>query len=155
MEALDYPASFLDLPRKDFRPMTEDESGMFIRACMLDIKDSTLTDFSSVEGSMPHATVVARLRAAGLDITMSAFLAILSWSNGRPGDFVMWAYTASHIARNKGIKLIKHEDLVNAFAMGIPTEEAREKTWDAQKVPIDKHVDGMSDNYIDDLSFWN
>jgi len=150
-----YPASFLDVPNDERRPMTETETRNFFSAIMADMNGAEPGDFSVIEGTMPYATIVARLKAAGVDLTRGALLAMVSWSDGRPGDLVMWGYTASQIARTSNKKLITCNDMVEAFPFGIPNDAAREKIWDAQKVPVDKHESGMSDNYLDILAFWS
>lgn len=150
-----YPASFLDVSPSDRRPMTEEESRNFMSAIMADMNEIKPGDFSALEGTMPYATIVARLKVAGVDLTVGALLAMVSWSSGSPGDLVMWGYTASHIARTHNKTLISCNDMVEAFPFGIPTEEAREKIWDAQKVPVDKHESCMSDNYLDILTLWS
>lgn len=155
MDAIAYPASFLDVPSDERRPMTEEETRNFMSAIMSDMQAAVPGDFTKTEGTMPYATIVHRLKSADVDLTTGAFLAILSWTDGRPGDMVMWAYTASCIARSSNIKLITCNDLVSAFPFGIPTNEARKKTWYAQKVPEDKREPGMSDNYLDRLELWS
>lgn len=150
-----YPASFLDVPNKDRRPMTDVETKNFSSAIMADMNEIKPGDFTALEGTMPYATIVARLKAAGVDLTFGALLAMVSWSDGRPGDLVMWGYTASHIARTHNKTLISCNDMVDAFPMGIPNHAAREKIWEAQKVPVDKQEPGMSDNYLDILAFWS
>jgi hypothetical protein len=155
MDATTCPASFLDVPPSERRPMTEDETKNFMSAIIADMQDSKPGDFSKLEGTLPHATIVHRLKSAGIDLSLGGLLGMVAWTSDRPGDMVMWAYTASQIAKTSGTKLITCNDLVDAFPFGIPTEEARKKIWDAQKIPAEKRENGMSDNYLDMLEFWS
>jgi hypothetical protein len=155
MDATTYPASFLDVPPSERRPMTEDETKSFMSAILADLQDNKPGDFSNIEGTLTYATIVHRLKTAGVNLSVGGLLGLVAWTNGRPGDMVMWAYTASQIAKSSGTKLITCNDLVEAFPFGIPTEEARKKIWEAQKVPFDEIKNGMSDNYLDMLEFWS
>lgn len=155
MDATTYPISFLDVPVSERRTMTAEETRNFMSALMVDLKNSGPGDFSQVENTMPHATMVQRLKSVGIDLSTGAFLAMMAWTTGSPGDMVMWAYTCSQIARSSGVKVVTCNDLVEAFPFGIPTEAAREKIWDAQKIPVEKREAGMSDNYVDLIEFWS
>lgn len=155
MDTIVYPASFLDVPNDERRPMTETETQNLFTAIMSEMNGIEPGDFSTIKNTMPYATIIARLNLVEVDLTRGALLAMLAWSDGSPGDLVMWGYTASHIARTSGKKLITCDDLVNAFPFGIPDDNARMKTWDSQKVPFDKRNSNTSDNYLDMIEYWS
>ena len=151
------PISLLGLRRDDLRAMTETESEIFVRLSLSPKADqdaATLdSDVFSLGGmamDMARHAVVARLAKAGVSVTVAALVVICSWTE-RPGDLVLFAYTALEIARREGTSVVTlaHLSEPDSFGWGVPTKAARNRVWDAQK-----HFDGADDNWLDTDAAW-
>ena len=80
------------------------------------------------------AIIRLRLKAVGYTISDYALI-FASLSEPSAGVAVMYSAYFAYIAKNKGIKDIKLEDLcMDCFPMGIPSDEVLHKYWEKQKV---------------------
>ncbi len=73
----------------------------------------------------------------------------LSSCSDRPGTAVLYAAALAALAHRNGNKAASFDDVVDAFAMGVPDEPALQKVWESQKRP--GHV---PDNWLDDPEAW-
>ena len=152
------PPSLLELHVDELRPMTEEETRMFVGVCTapqadrdpIGATDPAMTGKDELSFALREA-LVARVRKAGLEITSAAvaFVAILSDS---PGDIVLFAYTCVELARRQRLRLVRLEHLVapGAFGFGVPTKRGAARIWSAQK-----HFDGAVDNWLDTDAAWS
>lgn len=121
--------------------MTQEESGMLMRCILNELssgKEPTTEDdpVFKLPGELPrllYGCILARLNYAGVQITPGALMTVLAFDAKSPGDLVLWAYTIKCLAEKEAKTLISVDDLIAAFPFGIPTEEARERIWTAQK----------------------
>ena len=144
------------------RPMTEDESKMFISLTLEEMRDEKalgLMDRDLREKQVfPYMVLTKRLEAfkkhfsptLDIGIAPQIFCAMLSNS---PGKAVMWAHTLNELHIKLGRK-VTLGDWTSAFPMGIPTDEEYERVWDMQKVVPDLDK-GRGDNMIDDFEQWS
>jgi hypothetical protein len=79
-----------------------------------------------------YAVMWKRLEHVGVDNRISKVLAMwLTSTCATPADSVMWAYTLCLILKEDGACNISN--FVARFPNGVPTEQARQRAWLAQK----------------------
>jgi hypothetical protein len=150
------PPSLLDLGPHELRPMTPTESEIFVMASLspdLDEKrvdvDSAIFDGVATSITMARGAIVARLAVANVAVTPAALVVLASWSKS-PGDLVLWAYACLCLAQRRGLDLVTLQDLgFHAFPMGVPTDDAKTRIWNAQK-----HFDSAEANWLDLEKAW-
>lgn len=136
----------------EVRPMTEDESKVFLTLMMSEGTDA-ITNFDEglrEKEVFPYMVLVKRLEAykklspkMEINTAVQILCGLLS---DRPGTSVLWAYTLNEIFVKIG-KEVTIEDWINEFPDGVPTESAYEKAWNSQK--------NGGANFIDDFSSWS
>lgn len=114
----------------DIRPMTDTELG-YLMQCSLaaplrGVADQAFANELGFQGKV----MFARCKYHGVDIErgLLAFLCVISNS---PAKLVMWVWTL-HNTEFNGVHTVEHWAM-NLFPNGLPTEEAFQKAWDAQK----------------------
>jgi hypothetical protein len=118
----------------ELRPMTEEESRYFLQ-CSLhpDFRTAVDQGFADQAG-FSGKVMFARCKHHGIEIERGLFLFLCVTSN-TPAKLVMWVWTL-HNAKSTGY-LSGMATLetwgMRLFPNGMPTEEAFEKIWDAQK----------------------
>lgn len=154
--SVSYPKSFLDVDNTQRRPMNQTETSNMSIGIITDLRDLRSVEAEPLKGTIMYATIIHRLHNWGnVDLTQGALAVLLAWSTGRPGDMVMWAYTTKCLARELGKNLITVDDLVNAFPMGIPTDQAREQIWREQKIAMADRKNITIDNLFDLPETWD
>ncbi|MBS1722734.1 MAG: hypothetical protein JSS66_06965 [Armatimonadetes bacterium] len=152
MGTLTRPLSLLDTATDERRPLTREETELMTKSLLAGMTAASQVPFDSKEcqGTIVFGAFMARLDYADVQVTPAALGVVLSWTDGRPGDLVLWSYTVFCLAKNLGKRLIVPEDLVDAFPEGIPTEPARKRIWLAQK----SDQNGHSVNLLDLDEVW-
>lgn len=129
-------------------PMDTVRSRVFLQLCLTDSSDlkRMFKDFGQM---MSLQIIQSRLEYAGwsngeIDVKPIFFAAVISLT---PGEAVMWAYTLCLLAKQNGNRFTWN-DFCKAFASGLPTPDAMEAAWDAQKgsalnLPIDNGLDSL------------
>jgi hypothetical protein len=129
------------------RPMTKDESGIFLAAIMNPALEGTFDEDFAEELGFSGKVLERRLAACTTaKITKGLAVLVVIMSNGNPGNLVMWAYTFHKM--NKG-QVLTINDFANEFPMGVPSEEGFSAVWDSQKNSVN------GGNLIDDVKNWN
>lgn len=147
------------------RPMTKDESKLFIHLTMMEM------DFQRKGGEalrgidkdlrekdvFPYMVMVKRLGVfkEHLSPTLDIGIAPQVWCSmisDRPAKIVMWAHTLNEIFVKTG-RPVTLADWVQYFPMGIPTEEEYQRVWELQKITPPPGIIG--DNMIDDFKQWS
>ena len=155
MKDVQYPTSFLDTASHDLRPLNREESEMLVKALIADSLNPIPGDFSTLKNTIIDTTMVQRLQDVNVQMTAGLLLVLATLAGSRPGNLVMWAYTISQIAKNKNKQLITVLDWVDNFPFGVPSDDAYQNTWKAQKVSNHEYSDGISDNHMDNIEFWS
>ena len=118
------------------RPMTEDESMVFLNAMMSDAMNVVFDEAFAEELGFSGKVLERRLTVCSTaKITRGLALLLVVMSKGNPGNLVMWAYTMHCIAKGKD-QILTISDFAEFFPIGVPSEEGLSATWDAQKDPI-------------------
>jgi hypothetical protein len=129
------------------RPMTKDESQIFIGAMMNPTLEATFDADFADELQFSGKVLHRRLETCStVKITKGLALLIVVMANGNPGNLVMWAYTLHKM--NKG-EVLNINDFANTFPFGVPSEEGFSAVWDSQKDSVN------GGNLIDDVKNWN
>jgi hypothetical protein len=122
--------SFLDVPADLRRPMTENETKLFVNCMFADMQE--YKDFSTLE-EQAFAIQVLQKRLVYHEVKVSVPVGVFICSMSKtPGDLVMWAYTL-FLIQKKNNKPVTMEDLSKEFPFGFPIEESYETVWDSQK----------------------
>jgi len=143
------------------RPMTEEESKLFITVSLLEMKGGdTLQKLEKTfleKQDFLYTVMTTRLEAfkkisPTLDIGIGPkiFCTLIS---DRPGMVVMWAHTLNELFVKQG-KQVTLSDWTMKFPYGIPTEKEYERMWDLQKVIPEPGV-FKTDNMVDDFKSWS
>jgi hypothetical protein len=126
------------------RPMTKDESGIFMAAMLNPKLKEEFDEAFSEELGFPGKVLYRRLSVfSTAKISKGLALLTVVMSNGSPGNLVMWTYTFHRM--NKG-EMISISDFTDVFPFGVPSEEGLSDIWDSQK---------HNGNLIDDVANWN
>jgi len=128
------------------RPMTPDETRMFLSCCIASMRSEALAD-DAAQKILPYAIIRGRLEGAKVDIDPWLQMLCASFSS-TPGRAVLWAYTLAELCHRKDGGRVMVSDFAEFFPMGVPTEEALDKCWDAQK------GDGPLGNLMDKKESW-
>jgi len=128
--------------RKKTRPMTREESDMFIMLCM--------SENTPLKEDVPFVFKVLkqRLEWAGFDqcVSDNTILWCSYLANGNPGKVVMWAWQLAYLSKevyNSPISMVQWTD---QFPYGVPTDEIYEATWGLQK--------NGGVNLLDNAKYW-
>ena len=136
------------------RPMTDEESRLFFALTTAEME----SDEKAINGlhsfmadSLLFKVLQKRLESVGLDKLVSKSLQMfVSAYADTPGQVVMWAFTLARMIEEHKRK-VTLSDWTMRFPMGMPTTEASDERWDAQKGHIMKQE---CDNCLDDLDNW-
>lgn len=145
------------------RPMTQEESEIFLRAMMAEESDlggaidlsNPMRSFPGL-GELPFAMAVFCKRlevySPGTEVTPAAVMFMLCLCKN-PAMAVMWAYTVHRVFQSRG--RFTMGVFADQFPFGIPTEEGYREAWRAQK-RVDETPGGMprSDNLLDSSDGW-
>lgn len=130
--------------RKKTRPMTKEESEMFVMLC---ISENMPTKEDS-DAPILFRILKKRLEWAGFDQCVSEN--VMLWcsylAKGNPGKTVMWAWQVAYLSKNIYDSPISMTQWTDQFPSGVPTDEFYEVTWDLQK-------DGGA-NLLDNVKYW-
>lgn len=153
--------TLLDVPEAQRRPMTKDESSLFVQICMLQAAEQdevlTASDLRSriVADNAPFGVQLLALRLGlggdALRFSYPTVCFLASISRNAAGA-VMWANYLVHRTRQIG-KPITTAELADDFPFGFPGDEGCLSVWDAQKVrPGDPA--SPTDNCLDAAWAW-
>lgn len=139
----------LDLEPHLCRPLNTDE--MELMTGLLIHQKNFPTDLQSHLISVPGIKVmVGRLEAVNVPVSfaLAAFLSSLCDSFGKVS---MWVYTLAWMCHRSNGEEQTLATWTGFFPMGVPTEEAYNLAWDAQKV---ERKFPKSDNAYDDIEYY-
>lgn len=148
--------TLLDVPDRHRRPMTNDESEMFIRCAMVDQNGPGETARALRErvGIAPVVLriLIDRVAAAAPETSLHlAPIVFLARFCDDPGTCVLWAFYA--VKRTQSLRrALTMRDLAVDFGNGFPTEEGYGAAWDAQKGV--RHGIAGVDNLLDTRAPW-
>ena len=143
------------------RPMTQDESKLFLSISFMEMKGVDVLQKLDKEirekQDFLYMVMTSRLEAfkevsPTLDIGIGPQM-FCTMISDRPGKVVMWAHTLNELFVKHGRQVTLH-DWTMSFPMGIPTEEEYERMWDLQKVIPEPGV-FRTDNMVDDFNSWS
>ena len=141
------------------RAMTEDEGTMLITLTMVELSSPGVFDTAEQQKELKGFPLFQILddrlhrHGAEADTALKAMIIDLSKT---PGVVVMWAYTLHRMQQELGRRPTLVDFSTTYFPMGVPTEAAYSRMWDAQKLHtlgIDRVLPGP-DNYIDYQEAW-
>lgn len=150
--------SLLTLRGDDLRPLTDSEVRSFLLIVTLDLTNTvsdTPGDLTAYMDAAPEPkpfslqVMVNRLVETGLQYSPLAVTAAARLCAGSPGIAVMWAY--AFFLRSRDGNPLTYRELFSPelFGLGVPTDEALHRLWDAQKgnaqTPPDRNVDNVLD----------
>lgn len=135
--------SLLDFP--DQRPLTPDETRVFLVCCLNSNRQTPLPDVPT--DILGYHILHGRLDFAKADVDPWLQMLCTNFSTS-PGEAVMWAYTLAEMFHRKASGQLMADDFATFFPMGIPTEAARQSCWEAQK------GDGPLGNLMDKQENW-
>ena len=147
--------TLLDVPAAGRRPMTKDESELFIRIVFAQANGEAVCSAEALRRMVAEERsplvvriIVGRLSLASESLryheTTVLFLASLSKN---PAHAVMWAHYLVTRTASLGCP-ISTAELSRDFPFGFPTDDAASVIWDAQKVRLGDPASG-DDNCLD------
>ena len=146
------PPSFLDIPSRELKPMTEEQSKAFFTLFILekqDNNDAALKLLKEVsQQSRQGEVTVKRLQLYGIYNNVSpALMVFIALIMRNFGELTLWTYTL-HKALQSEHKTLNMDVFAELFPWGLPSDEQASKLWDEQK----KLGDG---NYLDSLEAYD
>lgn len=145
--------SLLDAAQDGVRQMTRRECEDMM-ACLMMEKQKPDMGYPCPESELPLTLRIMdkRLEWVGvLDKVTFACRLFISSICDTPGLAVMWAYTLAHLHEQNPGKKVTLQTFAFAFPEGVPSEQATQKCWDAQK----GHAHGVkADNLMDNRDWW-
>jgi len=135
------------------RPMTESECGILLNLSMM---PDTAVEEIAVKVSQDFIWRVACKWREGTNCPVdNRTLLFVVGLCANPAHVVMWLYSLCRYVRNNKVNAVTLQDFcTHIVPFGIPTDEAKNIRWDLQKIPQDLRGVGMTDNYLDLVSFW-
>lgn len=130
------------------RPMTKEEASIFVNVSFSEkVCKAPLEEEPDIV--IPAGLQILRGRCKGAGIQVSEWTLLwLTMLCDSPGKCVMWAHSLVHATRKLG-KVITIAEWTELSPNGVPTEQAYQDFWAAQK----KH-DAPSNNYLDTQEAW-
>jgi hypothetical protein len=124
--------SLLSVPREECRPLTPEQSEIFIRCTLM--PDAPLSCMDASRMGEVGNILWGRLVTDGpVEISLGlACFVLLGLAAGNPGQIVMWAFALNRLHWRLR-RRITMSDLADAFPIGFPSNEACNKMWNAQK----------------------
>lgn len=135
--------------RKRTRPMSKEESEIFMGLCMADVAAGAPLYDDPGEGAALYSIIRKRLEWTGLNqqVTTNLILWCAYLAGGNPGKAVMWAWQLAYLSKNVYNGPISMTQWTDELPMGVPVEEVYEEVWKLQK-----ESDGK--NLLDRLVYW-
>lgn len=125
--------TYLNLPAHEIRPMTEDESMLFMSLVM------NKEPIEPPVGFFLYDIIKKRIDVYEVADKIDIKVVILcSFFSTTPANIVTWFHTLLAMAEQKSPVTI--EDWTDKFPMGIPTKEAISRIWQEQKILNEKGV---------------
>ena len=134
----------------EHRKMDALESTVLLALITASLDDTLLKRIETelVKTSPGYQILESRLHGAKVSTFLLIFISGLYVS---PGGAVMWAYTLNEMYCDVD-REVTFGDFVKNFPMGVPTTDAYNKMWDAQK-GYNNDLPNV-DNMIDDYANW-
>jgi len=133
------------------RPLTQDESKMFIATSMKESQVSFEETDAMAASSLQYRIIRTRMMNMADRITPALAVFVASICD-RPGNAVMWAYTLCCMAAKKPDKeAVDIMDWTMEFPTGVPTDEAYRAVWESQK---GHNIGEKFDNWLDNSENW-
>lgn len=153
--------SLLDVPEEKRVPMTQKDTEIFAKCFLMELnmKDQKADmEFKEEEANQFGRLALVlfkRLHYAGTKVSAATALFVTHYSQGSPGNAVLWAWTL-HQMWLKQNRIVNLQDLAESFPFGFPTEEAIGEIWDAQKVHLHNvpRDSVLMDNMLDAPFTW-
>lgn len=147
--------NLLALKGQQVRPMTHDEAQIFMLMSMAEKFDPLLQNFGdgakeALEGSFQFKVLVARLKSLGAEVGTQVsrpLVTFLACNVTSPGVLVMWAHALTRLHQTLNGKMVTMTNFAEAFPLGLPTDDALNAAWDAQK-----GIGGAYDNFLDTVT---
>lgn len=128
----------------EVRPMNDQESHYFIQGGLsVALRITADQEFADQLG-FPGKVFYAHLNGRGLKIERALMLFLCTISNS-PAKLVLWVWTLHNAKVTGPVTLAYWAE--HLFPLGVPTEAAYEKIWDAQKSP-------KGGNLLDGATVW-
>ena len=132
------------------RPMTKEESEIFLRLIMIE-NDGSMPNLEETGDELPFSMkLIKRLLKSRFTFGMTEPLQLMMSQTSRSaGNVVMYLTYLQYQAKKLDKRTLSIEDLANIFPMGFPTDAVLTDIWDSQKVKRSQENPNGSDNLLD------
>jgi len=129
------------------KELSKDQAELFMKVLLsCDKLDSDPGFDEACKKDQVVQCIIKRSKACyDYELTNTAAVLLANWSNGSPGNFVMFITYLQYYCFTHDIWKIDVHELVNIFPWGIPSQDDMSKAWSWQK------CQAAPDNLVDHL----
>jgi len=134
------------------RPLTQDETKLFITMCLSKQKDTSLESDSLLSSEFLAKILIKRIKAYKLPFNISAMFFFVSINTAftNPGKIMILLWLAYQYYKKNQVPFLSLNEWTAIFPFGVPTEEELQRMWESQKAP-----GAPMGNLLDDIRTWN